>query len=260
MNRHRGPRTSALPSARKLLASVAADAPSRPALEELVRRLSVVVREVVVEEKALPDDHPLAKALKTTVGKPLTAERFVELILAYTQQPPSQLPGITLSACASGRRHRRCCSARYSQEECSSRSEPKGWDVSEHVTAGREPLGGLFGGPTYDYGRKADAYHDFARASARPSPGRRMTRWRRSLPLRKRNRLAEPAPPAQSRTTAANRSPAKPPIFRSELSALERGSNLLRPSPPKQRHAHTNLLRPHRPIPRPREGRRRPAR
>ena len=84
---------SALPAARKLLATIPVAAPSRPTLEGLVRRLSVVVREIIVDV-AVPDDHALAKASKTLVGKPLTAEQFVDLILAYTRQPPPHVPGI----------------------------------------------------------------------------------------------------------------------------------------------------------------------
>lgn len=153
-----------LPAARKLLAAVPADAPSRPALEMLVRRLSVAVREVVVEEKKLPEDHPFAKALRSMSGKPFTAEQFVELLLAYTRQPPAQLSGIMLSVERPG--DDTGVVVRFStvgQADLQPGGQ-KSWEHSMRVTAGRKALLGSSGSGSPDYLQKANAYRDFARA------------------------------------------------------------------------------------------------
>jgi hypothetical protein len=40
----------------------------------------------------------------------------------------------------------------------------KGWQVDEHVAAGRKALLGSRGSRSFDYGRSADGYRDLARA------------------------------------------------------------------------------------------------
>ena len=154
---------SALPAARKVLATVPVAAPSRPALEKLVGRLSVVVREVIVDV-TVADEHPLAKTLKTLVGKPLTAEQFVDLILAYTRQPPPQLPGITLSAEWAGDDAGVVVRLSKVKQKAIQGGSQKGWNHSEHISSGREVLLSSSGSSSYDYGQKAEAYRDVARA------------------------------------------------------------------------------------------------
>jgi hypothetical protein len=145
------------------LATVPVAAASRPILEKLVHRLSVVVREIIVDV-TVPDDHPLSKASKTLAGKPLTAEQFVDLILAYTRQPPPQLPGITLSAEWAGDDAGVVIRLSKVKQKASQGGSQKGWNHSVHVSSGREALLGSSGSSGYDYGQKAEAYRDFARA------------------------------------------------------------------------------------------------
>ena len=154
---------SALPAARKLLATVPVAAPLRPILERLVHRLSAVVREVIVDV-TVPDDHALAKASKTLVGRPLTAEQFVDLILAYTRQPPPHVPGITLSAEWTDGDSGVVVRLNKVRRKAIQGGSQKGWDLSEHVSSGREALLSSSGASSYDYGQKAEAYRDFALA------------------------------------------------------------------------------------------------
>jgi hypothetical protein len=161
---------SALPTARELLGEVAADAQSRAALESLVRRLSVVVREVIVEDQSLSDDHPLAKALKTAKDKPLTADQFVGLILAFTKQPPQQLPGIALSAERTGDDTGVVIRLKPIKQKTIPTLQvgnDKGWETSEYVTVGRKNLLGSSGGDDFEHGQREGTYREFASALAK---------------------------------------------------------------------------------------------
>jgi hypothetical protein len=152
----------ALPAARRLLDAVPKDSPLRPALERMVRRLSTMVREVAIETTELPDDHPLARALKASKGKPLGSAQFVELILAYTRQPLATIPGITLAVERAGDDTGIVIKLTRVKQRALQDGGQKGWQHNERISSGCEVLLGSSGSSSDDYGRKSDGYRDFA--------------------------------------------------------------------------------------------------
>lgn len=97
-------------------------------------------------------------------GKPLTAEQLVEVILAYTRQPPVQRAGIILSVERPGDDTGvvvRFSAARHAALQPWGQNS---WEHSLRVTAGRKALLRSSGSSSLDYLQKANAYCDFARA------------------------------------------------------------------------------------------------
>lgn len=88
----------------------------------------------------------------------------MEWILAFTQQPPKQLPGMTLSAERSGDDTGVVIRVSAVRQKAFHAGSQKGWDGNVRVSAGRKVLLSSSGGSSYDYGQQPEAYQDLARA------------------------------------------------------------------------------------------------
>ncbi|MGE0192454.1 MAG: hypothetical protein AB7T63_10480 [Planctomycetota bacterium] len=153
-----------LPSIVRRLAAVAPDAPERAALQTIAHELGNRVVEVVFDGAGPEPDDAFRKAATSLEGRPLTGTAFVGLLLHVTRDTPpgsvgaritvrrdSDLSGVTLLV-------------RLLDQPAAQPGTQKGWDMHQNLRVGGMGLVGGAGGFSLEYGRKDEAWSDYAAA------------------------------------------------------------------------------------------------
>jgi hypothetical protein len=147
----------------KWLDRIEADHPAREALSALSKRLACIVLGYEVSADSAPPDEPLRSKLQALVGKPLSADAFVGVVLHVTRALPEGATGIVLRAVRE-RKGGVILKVRLTREHAESDNQG-GWDYCVDLTVGRRVgTGSWCGCASLEYGRTRRCWEDFIEA------------------------------------------------------------------------------------------------
>jgi hypothetical protein len=152
----------ALPAVREQLALLGPDHPARADLQELARRLALIVDEVRFAEQSAPPSKEFRQQVEQWQGKPLTAEGVVDLLLTTAKVLPRGARGIRLDIEREGNDTGVTLMVTLAVKKVRQTGSQKGWDISHDVTIDGKTLGNSSGFASWDYGLTRGCWQSLA--------------------------------------------------------------------------------------------------
>ena len=154
----------ALPHVQRFLAGLPKDHPARGQVQAMTERLSCVVAEVTLAKGSVALDAPLAEKLAGLQGKPLSADRYVSVLLHMALTPPQGATGIRLKAVREDDLTGVTLFVNLVTTAAEQEGSGGGYSTAQRVVVGSEGLLGSFGTRAPGWARNVESYEELRRA------------------------------------------------------------------------------------------------